>query len=97
MKTIIARTAAPVGVAFLVAVLATFAATAEAALMTYEALDYSGTALVGQNGGLGWNGAWAQTGGTTSPNTLSDDGVSLSYPVPFQAPLTTPAVSVLKP
>jgi hypothetical protein len=93
MTTIISRAAAPVGVAFLVAVVATFAATAEAAIMTYEALDYSGIPLVGQNGGIGWNGAWAQTGGTTSPNTLSDDGVSLSYPVPFESPLTTPAVS----
>jgi hypothetical protein len=58
----------------------------------YEPFAYSGTALEGQSGGTGWNGAWIAVG-TAPPNTLSDDSTSLAYPVPFEAPLITPVTS----
>ncbi len=63
-------------------------ARAHAGLISYDGFDYSSTALNGQNGGTGWNGGWFNTASTD--NVLSNDGVSLSYPVPFEAPLTTP-------
>jgi hypothetical protein len=65
--------------------------SAQAVMMPrdYEPFAYSGTVLNGQNGGTGWNGAWFQTG-TSPSDTLSNDGVSLSYPVTFQHPGGTP-------
>ncbi len=64
---------------------------AHAGLIDYEPFAYSGTALNGQNGGTGWSGAWFTTASTD--NQLSDDVVSLSYPVGFEAPLATPSTS----
>jgi hypothetical protein len=43
------------------------------AILAYEGFDYSqGTDLAGQDGGLGWNGAWANIGGGAA-NILSDN------------------------
>ncbi|HVT30669.1 MAG TPA: hypothetical protein VHE81_21855, partial [Lacipirellulaceae bacterium] len=64
---------------------------AKAGLIDYEPFDYSGAALNGQNGGEGWSGGWFITSSTD--NRLSDDGVSLSYPVGFEAPLATPSTA----
>lgn len=69
-----------------------FLATANATLLDYDSFDYSGTSLPGQNGGLGWNGGWFTTGATLV-NTLSDDGLSLSYPMTFESPLAAPSTS----
>lgn len=63
--------------------------SAQAALLDADSFNYSGTALVGQNGGTGWSGAWFQTG-TSANNTLSNDSVSLAYPATFQSPLVAP-------
>jgi hypothetical protein len=68
-----------------------FAAPAHAVLQDFEPFDYTGTALAGQNGGTGWNGAWFTT--STTDNSVSNDGVSLTYPVSFESPLTTPTSS----
>ncbi len=65
--------------------------TARAGLMDYEPFAYSGTTLDGQNGGTGWSGGWFTT--ASVDNQLSDDGTSLSYPVSFESPLTTPSSS----
>lgn len=65
--------------------------TVRAALLDADSFAYSGTALSGQNGGTGWNGAWFTT--ATSPNSLSDDGVSLSYPPSYESPIVAPPVS----
>jgi hypothetical protein len=62
---------------------------AYAALEDFDPFNYSTTALSGQSGGTGWNGAWFTTASTD--NALSDDGVSLAYPASFQSPLTTPS------
>ena len=59
--------------------------------MDYEPFAYSGTTLNGQNGGTGWSGGWFTTASTD--DQLSNDGTSLSYPVSFEAPLTTPSTS----
>jgi len=64
-----------------------FLTTAHATLFDYDPFNYSGTALPGQNGGTGWNGAWFTTG-TSAVNGLSNDGVSLSYPMSWESPLT---------
>jgi hypothetical protein len=89
MKMIIARTSAQCSAAILFAVFAIATASAQAALMDAESFIYSGTALDTQNGGTGWNGAWFTTG-TSQPNSLSNDGVSLAYPVPYEFPLIAP-------
>lgn len=67
-----------------------FLPTAHATLNDYDPFEYDGTSLDGQNRQTTWNGAWFTTSGS-QPNSLSGDGVSLSYPVPFESPLTTPA------
>lgn len=54
----------------------TFVTSASSALYEYEGFEYSGGTLSGQNGGTGWGGAWSAT---NAP--LSNDGVSLQYPV----------------
>ena len=64
----------------------------QAALTNFDSFDYTGTALDGQNGGTGWGGAWFTTG-TASPNSLSGDSTSLSYPATFEPPMTTPPSS----
>jgi hypothetical protein len=71
--------------------LAAWGAPARAVLQDYDPFDYAGTALNGQTGGTGWTGGWFTTG--TVDNTLSDDNVSLTYPVTFASPLGTPAAS----
>ena len=58
------------------AVLVLFAINTQAALLTYEGFDYSGTTLSGKNGGTGWNGVWID--GEPDFSHLSDDGVSLN-------------------
>jgi hypothetical protein len=63
--------------------------SASAALIAYDGFDYTGTALETQNGGTGWTDGWFNTGSTD--NQLSDDGTSLAFPGPFEAPLSTPA------
>jgi hypothetical protein len=65
--------------------LAFFVSTARAELFDYDPFAYVGTALDGQSGGTGWSGAWTNT--TTTGDTLSNDGVSLSNPASFQPPL----------
>src|SRR5688572_15240430 len=65
--------------------------TVRASLLDADSFAYSGTALHGQNGGTGWNGGWFTT--ATSPNSLSDDGVSLSYPPSYESPIVAPPVS----
>jgi len=60
-----------------------------AAVVNYDPFDYTGTSLNTQNGGTGWNGAWFNTATTSA--TLSNDGVSLSYPATFESPNSTPA------
>lgn len=67
-----------------------FLTPAQATLFDYDPFDYTGTDLAAQNRPTGWNGAWFTTAGSQA-NTLSGDGLSLSYPVPFESPLTTPA------
>src|SRR3954453_13999129 len=64
------------------------AAPVSAALINYDGFDYTGTNLNGQNGGTGWSGGWFNT--VSADNTLTNDGVSLSYPSTFEAPLNTP-------
>lgn len=64
----------------------------QAAQLNYDPFNYTGTALDAQNGGQGWSGAWFTTVGN-QPNTLSNDGVSLSYPASFESPMTTPPSS----
>jgi hypothetical protein len=64
-----------------------FVTTAQATLFEYDPFDYSGSTLPGQNGGTGWSGAWTTTG-TSAANSLSADGVSLSYPMTWESPLT---------
>src|SRR5690349_16331211 len=61
--------------------------SARATLFEYDGFDYSGTALATQNGGSGWSGAWFTTG-TSQPNSLSNDGISLAYPTTWQSGLT---------
>jgi hypothetical protein len=63
----------------------TFPNITRATLFEYDPFDYSGTSLLGQNGGTGWNGAWFNTAST--PNGLSNDGISLSYPMSWESPL----------
>jgi hypothetical protein len=65
-----------------------FAGAAARATLDYDGFDYTGTTLTGQSGGSGWSGPWINTASTS--DTLSDDGISLSYPVPFESPMTTP-------
>ena len=68
-------------------------AASYATLLAYDTFSYSGTDLDGQNGGGGWNGPWStllDRSGSAGPNHLSNDGNSLQYPVPFEAPLTAP-------
>lgn len=64
-----------------------FMNTAQASLFDYDPFDYSGSTLPGQSGGTGWNGAWFTTSGQQA-NTLSADGLSLSYPMSWESPLT---------
>ena len=66
--------------------------TTQATMFDYDPFDYSGPDLAGQNRMTGWIGPWFTTG-TSAANTLSDDGISLSYPVGFEPPLTAPASS----
>ena len=73
-------------------ILAAVTTPARAVLDDYDPFGYSDPALAGQNGGTGWNGAWFTTT-SAQPNSLSNDNVSLSYPVPFEAPFTTPVTS----
>ncbi len=68
-----ARTAA-----VLVGLSLAWATLASAEVSEYDGFDYTGTALDGQNGGTGWGGAWANTDGTA---TLSNDGISLTFPL----------------
>ncbi len=56
------------------AVVCVTAATSQASLIASDQFEYSGASLDGQNGGTGWNGAWV------GAFTLSDDGISLTYP-----------------
>ena len=52
---------------------------APAQVLEYEGFNYTGTALHGQAGGTGWGaGSWTNLDGSA---TLSNDGVSLAYPV----------------
>src|SRR5262249_43299931 len=82
-----------VSVGVVLLILGSIVRPARAVLDDYDSFDYSGaTALAGQAGGRGWSNGWFQTSGS-QPNALSNDGVSLSYPVPFEAPFTTPATS----
>jgi hypothetical protein len=60
---------------------------AEATLLNYEGVDYDITpgdeALLGKNGGTGWNGGWYTTSGSAQ-FTVSQDDVSLDSPAfPF--------------
>lgn len=80
--------ALPGAIAFFV-LIASASTTTQAALIDYDAFNYSGTALAAQNGGTGWSGAWFTTSGS-SANSLTDDGVSLQYPTSFEAPLIAP-------
>jgi hypothetical protein len=92
MKTTSFRYVSPRGAIIGIALLLCFAASnLRAGLMDYDPFAYSGTALNGQNGGNGWGGAWFNTASTD--NTLTNDGVSLSYPGTFESPLSTPATS----
>jgi hypothetical protein len=59
--------------------------------LDYEPFAYTGTELNAMNGSTVWGGAWT-TSGTTS-NTLSNDGISLAYPVPFAGGYSAPATS----
>jgi hypothetical protein len=77
-----------IGLFFLIA----FAcATSQAALVVYDGFNYSGTGLAAQNGGTGWSGPWFNT--ATTDNSLSNDGVSLQYPLSFEPPLIAPTPS----
>ena len=89
MKSTIFRVGASYGAVLLVYV--TALAPAHATLENFDSFNYSGTALSAQSGGTGWSGAWTITAATD--NSLSNDSVSLSYPVTFESPLTTPATS----
>jgi len=88
MMTTIARIAAPVGAAFLFACLAMSASIGYAALFDLEQFNYAGGNLGGQNGGSGWNGAWAPTSATNV--TVAATGGSLAYPVPWEVPGIAP-------
>lgn len=48
-------------------------------LFDYEGFDYTGTAIHGLSGGIGWGGAWDDTDGDFG--FLSNDSVSLSSPL----------------
>jgi hypothetical protein len=72
--------------------LAVSASTTSAALTDYDGFDYSGTTLNGQNGGTGWSGGWIATGASPSDN-LSNDATSLSYPVGWESPASTPSTT----
>ena len=61
--------------------------SAQATLFESDSFNYTGTALAGQNGGSGWNGAWFTTAGSQT-NSLSNDGISLNYPNTWESPLT---------
>lgn len=89
MKSTIFRVGASCGAMLLVYV--TALPPAHATLENFDSFNYSGTALSAQSGGTGWNGAWTITSATD--NSLSNDSVSLSYPVTFESPLTAPATS----
>jgi len=53
------------------------AGTAQATLSAYDGFNYTaGNSLVGQNGGSGWGGAWASSGGDT---TWTAGGTGLTY------------------
>jgi hypothetical protein len=65
--------------AALLAVCLSGAMLAPAQWLEYEGFDYSGIALNGQNGGTGWAGWLWQDPDADAP--LSNDGVSLAYPV----------------
>lgn len=52
-----------------------FSTPAQAAATVYESFDYSVGSVVGQNGGIGWSGAWTAFG---SPNATVQAG-SLAY------------------
>jgi hypothetical protein len=71
---------------------AVFAQTPGTPPADYDPFDYTGTALAGQAGGIGWGGAWFTTA-LQQPNTLSNDNTSLTYPVSWQSPLTPPPSS----
>ena len=62
-------------IAMSILALAVCASPASAALLVYEGFDYSGTALSGQNGGIGWDPA-----DTWGGSWLSDDDTSLIFP-----------------
>ncbi len=62
-------------IAMSILALAVCASPASAALLVYEGFDYSGTALDGQNGGIGWDPA-----DTWGGSWLSDDDTSLIFP-----------------
>jgi hypothetical protein len=64
----------------------TFPNTAQATLFDYDPFNYSGATLPTQNGGTGWNAGWFTTG-TSAVNGLSNDGISLSYPMTWESPL----------
>lgn len=50
-------------------------------LVAYDGFDYSGTALDGQAGGIGWSAAWLDD--DADFGLLSNDGVSLDVPGTF--------------
>src|SRR3954469_15457993 len=79
MKTVLFRLVVLTGTVALLS-------SARASLFEYDGFDYSGTALATQNGGTGWNGAWFTTA-SSQPNSLSNDGISLSYPMSWETPL----------
>jgi hypothetical protein len=100
MKTTRFRTVVPYGTIALLFFLASTPMACHAELLADDSFNYSGTALNGQNGGSGWNGAWSRLldrAGSAADNDLSNDGTSLQYPVPFEAPLiATPSGSRVK-
>jgi len=89
MKTTRDRTAAQCGATFLFAVFAIAGTSARAGLIDAESFNYQGASLDTQNGGTGWSGGWFTTSGSQT-NSLTNDGVSLAYPVPYEVPLIAP-------
>lgn len=56
------------------ALLAIAALQANAALIAYEGFDYSGS-ILGQNGGTGWSGGWADTGVSSLTSSGTDQSL----------------------
>jgi hypothetical protein len=93
MKTTRFPAVAPYGTIAFIFLLACAPAVSQAGILAYDTFTYSGIQLDGQNGGGGWNGPWStllDRAGAAGPNQLSNDGNSLQYPVPFEAPLAAP-------